>query len=65
MELTDKERRYISLDEEPFSVEDDGITFQFKDGTVWFIPAQEFYELLMFVVELKSASEKRRREVLG
>ena len=49
----------------PMAVESDGITFQFRDGTEWFIPAQEFYELLMFITELKSASEQRRREVLG
>ena len=46
-------------------VESDGITFQLRNGTSLFIPAQEFYELLVFIAELKSASEKRRREVLG
>ena len=49
----------------PMAVESDGITFEFRDGTQWYISAQEFYELLMFVTELKSASEKRRREVFG
>lgn len=42
-----------------------GVTFEFKDGRSLEVSTQELYELLMFVVELKSASEKRRREVLG
>ena len=60
MELSSRERDYIRLDEKS-----DGVTFQFRDGTEWYIPPQEFYELLMFISELKSASEQRRREVLG
>lgn len=42
-----------------------GITFEMKDGTKLEMTAQEIFELLTFVVELKKGSEQRRREVLG
>ena len=44
---------------------EDNVTFHFDDGTCLEIPTEEYYNLLMFITELKSASEKRRREVLG
>lgn len=47
------------------SSSEDNITFHFDDGTCLEISTEEYYNLLMFVVELKNSSEKRRREVLG
>lgn len=42
-----------------------GLGFEMDDGTTFFLSAQEMFELLTFVVELKKGSEQRRREVLG
>ena len=44
---------------------EDNVTFHFDDGTCLEIPTEEYYNLLMFIMELKKSSEKRRREVLG
>ena len=43
---------------------EDNVTFHFDDGTCLEISTEEYYNLLMFITELKNASEKRRREIL-
>lgn len=44
---------------------EDNVTFHFDDGTCLEISTEEYYNLLMFIVELKKGSEQRRREVFG
>ena len=56
---SDKQRRFVKMYQDLL-----GITFEMKDVTKLEMTAQEIFDLLMFVVELKKGSEKRRREVL-
>ena len=57
---SDEQRRFVKMYQDLL-----GITFEMKDGTKLEMTAQEIFELLTFVVELKKGSEKRRREVLN
>ena len=58
--ISDEQRRFVKMYQDLL-----GITFEMKDGTSFTLSAQEMFELLTFVVELKKGSEKRRREILG
>lgn len=58
--VSDEQRRFVKMYQDLL-----GITFEMKDGTKLEMTAQEIFDLLMFVVELKKSSEQRRREVLG
>lgn len=57
---SDEQRRFVKMYQDLL-----GITFEMKDGTKLEMTAQEIFDLLTFVMELKKGSEQRRREVLG